>query len=160
MCSTCRLFEMAPIVINAAVNESAGNDVPGAGSGKDRRQRAKEGGISGGVDINSVSAVAAAITKTPGGVGPLTVSHLMFNVLKAYQLRHDNELHYSIYTEFLKMYGTYEKVRGHAPPPGDIIHGRSMTGVSERRSGTQAGQGGAPCGTRAGRAAWHDHVTR
>ncbi|TPP45377.1 Tetrahydrofolate dehydrogenase/cyclohydrolase, NAD(P)-binding domain family protein [Leishmania donovani] len=97
------------IVIDAAVNElpemTCQKEAAAETGGSARKK-----GICGDVDINSVSAVAAAITKTPDGVGPLTASHLMFNVLKAYQLRHDNERRYNnIYTEFLKMYGTHEK---------------------------------------------------
>jgi 5,10-methylene-tetrahydrofolate dehydrogenase/methenyl tetrahydrofolate cyclohydrolase len=78
--------------------------------------------LCGDVDVASVCTVAAAVTKTPGGVGPLTVSHLMMNVLKAYRLRHANHLYYNnIYTEFLKMYGTYDKVRDYAPSVALVV---------------------------------------
>lgn len=106
------------IVIDAAVNELPEMAYQGQAT-SETGGSARKKGICGDVDMDSVSAVAAAITKVPGGVGPLTVSHLMCNVLKAYQLRHDNELCYNdIYTKLLRVYGTHEKVRGHAPPLG------------------------------------------
>lgn len=102
------------IVIDAAINElpTPSSDT-GTSSGDGTKRKLS---LCGDVDVASVSSVAAAVTKTPGGVGPLTVSHLMMNVLKAYRLRHANHLYYNnIYTEFLKMYGTYDKVRDYAP---------------------------------------------
>ncbi|KPA85625.1 methylenetetrahydrofolate dehydrogenase-like protein [Leptomonas pyrrhocoris] len=95
--------------------------------------------LCGDVDVASVSSVAAAVTKTPGGVGPLTVSHLMMNVLKAYRLRHANHIYYNnIYTEFLKMYGTYDKVRDYAPSAALVVRAPSagsaatQTALSDR----------------------------
>ena len=43
--------------------------------------------LAGDVDYEAVSAVAAAITPVPGGVGPMTITMLMKNTLKAAQLR-------------------------------------------------------------------------
>lgn len=40
-------------------------------------------GLVGDVDFESVSEVAGAITPVPGGVGPMTIAHLMANTLKA-----------------------------------------------------------------------------
>ncbi len=40
-------------------------------------------GLVGDVDFGSVSEVAGAITPVPGGVGPMTIAHLMANTLKA-----------------------------------------------------------------------------
>jgi methylenetetrahydrofolate dehydrogenase (NADP+)/methenyltetrahydrofolate cyclohydrolase len=41
------------------------------------------GRLTGDVDFESVASVAQAITPVPGGVGPMTVMSLMYNVLKA-----------------------------------------------------------------------------
>ncbi|MEC9095665.1 MAG: bifunctional methylenetetrahydrofolate dehydrogenase/methenyltetrahydrofolate cyclohydrolase FolD [Planctomycetota bacterium] len=43
-------------------------------------------GLCGDVDFNSVSEVAGHITPVPGGVGPLTVTMLMYNTLNASKL--------------------------------------------------------------------------
>ena len=43
-----------------------------------------DGGIVGDVDMDAVSKKAAVVTPVPGGVGPITVSILMRNVLRAY----------------------------------------------------------------------------
>lgn len=43
--------------------------------------------IVGDVDFEGVKKVAGAITPVPGGVGPMTIAMLMFNTLKAYQMR-------------------------------------------------------------------------
>ena len=40
-----------------------------------------ENGITGDVDFQSVSQVARAITKVPGGVGPMTIAFLMHNTI-------------------------------------------------------------------------------
>ncbi|MDP7205451.1 MAG: bifunctional 5,10-methylene-tetrahydrofolate dehydrogenase/5,10-methylene-tetrahydrofolate cyclohydrolase, partial [Pirellulaceae bacterium] len=42
-----------------------------------------EEGLVGDVDFAAVSEVAGAITPVPGGVGPLTVTMLMYNTLEA-----------------------------------------------------------------------------
>lgn len=115
------------IIIDAAINElppQSSSSTP-AESGGDPAKAGKRT-LCGDVDVASVSAVVAAVTKTPGGVGPLTVSHLMMNVLKAYRLRHANHLYYNnIYTEFLKMYGTYDKVRDYAPSAALVVRSAS-----------------------------------
>jgi methylenetetrahydrofolate dehydrogenase (NADP+)/methenyltetrahydrofolate cyclohydrolase len=50
-----------------------------------------EGGIVGDVDLESVSSIAGFISPVPGGVGPVTVAKLLFNVLKvAKQLNYKN----------------------------------------------------------------------
>jgi methylenetetrahydrofolate dehydrogenase (NADP+)/methenyltetrahydrofolate cyclohydrolase len=41
------------------------------------------GGISGDVDIESVAPIASFVSPTPGGVGPVTVSILLSNVLQS-----------------------------------------------------------------------------
>ncbi|MFM9118525.1 MAG: bifunctional methylenetetrahydrofolate dehydrogenase/methenyltetrahydrofolate cyclohydrolase FolD [Planctomycetota bacterium] len=43
-------------------------------------------GIVGDVDFDAVREVASAITPVPGGVGPLTVTMLLFNTLRAAEL--------------------------------------------------------------------------
>ena len=40
-------------------------------------------GLVGDVDFDSVSAVAAAITPVPGGVGPMTIASLLMNTVAA-----------------------------------------------------------------------------
>jgi methylenetetrahydrofolate dehydrogenase (NADP+)/methenyltetrahydrofolate cyclohydrolase len=39
--------------------------------------------LCGDVDFNSVKEVAGAITPVPGGVGPMTITMLLFNTVKA-----------------------------------------------------------------------------
>ena len=46
-----------------------------------------DGRIVGDVDFEEVSKKASAITPVPGGVGPVTVSALMRNVLRAYKIQ-------------------------------------------------------------------------
>ena len=43
--------------------------------------------LYGDVDFDEVSKKAALITPVPGGVGPMTVSSLLMNVIKAYKLQ-------------------------------------------------------------------------
>lgn len=45
--------------------------------------RNNEGKLCGDVDFNEVKEVASYITPVPGGVGPMTITMLMFNTLKA-----------------------------------------------------------------------------
>ncbi len=45
--------------------------------------RNNEGKLCGDVDFNGVKEVASYITPVPGGVGPMTITMLMFNTLKA-----------------------------------------------------------------------------
>ncbi|KPI85725.1 methylenetetrahydrofolate dehydrogenase-like protein [Leptomonas seymouri] len=118
-----KVFDASCVKEGAVIIDAAINELPQTSTtAKGRSDKAvavtvpKKRTLCGDVDVASVSSVAAAVTITPGGVGPLTVSHLMMNVLKAYRLRHANHLYYNnIYTEFLKMYGTYDKVRNYAP---------------------------------------------
>jgi methylenetetrahydrofolate dehydrogenase (NADP+)/methenyltetrahydrofolate cyclohydrolase len=49
--------------------------------------RGAEGKLVGDVDFESALTVAGAITPVPGGVGPLTVAHLLLNVVKAFEVR-------------------------------------------------------------------------
>lgn len=46
-----------------------------------------DGHIVGDVDLDGVSEKASAVTPVPGGVGPVTVSALMRNVLRAYKIQ-------------------------------------------------------------------------
>lgn len=116
------------VVIDAAINEVA----------KDHRSRCS---LVGDVDIASASTVASAISQTPGGVGPLTVSHLMQNVVKAYQLRHANQLYYNnIYTEFLKMCSTHQQLRDPALPHANDA-ASSQHAVLNRCGGTHCDSG-------------------
>jgi methylenetetrahydrofolate dehydrogenase (NADP+)/methenyltetrahydrofolate cyclohydrolase len=45
--------------------------------------RGAEGKLCGDVDFIGVSQVASAITPVPGGVGPMTITMLLFNTLLA-----------------------------------------------------------------------------
>ncbi|WP_313798340.1 bifunctional methylenetetrahydrofolate dehydrogenase/methenyltetrahydrofolate cyclohydrolase FolD [Cytobacillus sp.] len=45
--------------------------------------RNSEGKLCGDVDFNNVREIASYITPVPGGVGPMTITMLMFNTLKA-----------------------------------------------------------------------------
>ena len=45
--------------------------------------------LVGDVDFDAVGAKASKITPVPGGVGPMTVTALMMNTLKAFQKRFD-----------------------------------------------------------------------
>lgn len=47
-----------------------------------------EAGLVGDVDFEAVKEVAGAITPVPGGVGPLTVTMLLYNTLMAARRRH------------------------------------------------------------------------
>ena len=47
-----------------------------------------EGRIVGDVDVDDVAGKASMITPVPGGVGPVTVSILMRNVLRSYRMQH------------------------------------------------------------------------
>jgi methylenetetrahydrofolate dehydrogenase (NADP+)/methenyltetrahydrofolate cyclohydrolase len=48
----------------------------------------KDGSIVGDVAFNEAEKKASIITPVPGGVGPITVSILMRNVLRAYRSQH------------------------------------------------------------------------
>jgi methylenetetrahydrofolate dehydrogenase (NADP+)/methenyltetrahydrofolate cyclohydrolase len=47
--------------------------------------RLPDGKLVGDVDFAAVSAVASAITPVPGGVGPMTITMLLHNTLRAAQ---------------------------------------------------------------------------
>jgi methylenetetrahydrofolate dehydrogenase (NADP+)/methenyltetrahydrofolate cyclohydrolase len=49
--------------------------------------------LSGDVDFDAVSQVAGAITPVPGGVGPMTITYLMVNVVKAVCLQYGLSFH-------------------------------------------------------------------
>lgn len=52
--------------------------------------RNRDGKLCGDVDFASVSEVAGYITPVPGGVGPMTITMLLKNTLKAAQLAEEN----------------------------------------------------------------------
>jgi methylenetetrahydrofolate dehydrogenase (NADP+)/methenyltetrahydrofolate cyclohydrolase len=49
--------------------------------------RLPEGGLVGDVDFAGVSQVAGAITPVPGGVGPMTITMLLYNTLQAARMQ-------------------------------------------------------------------------
>ena len=53
--------------------------------------RAEDGKLVGDVDFENVSKKSSYITPVPGGVGPMTISMLLSNTLKAAKLHHTTE---------------------------------------------------------------------
>src|SRR5262249_44492268 len=49
--------------------------------------RLPDGKLAGDVDFENVSKVASAITPVPGGVGPMTITMLLYNTLAAAKLQ-------------------------------------------------------------------------
>lgn len=47
-----------------------------------------ESGLKGDVDFAEVEPIASYITPVPGGVGPMTITMLMANTVKAYRMQH------------------------------------------------------------------------
>jgi methylenetetrahydrofolate dehydrogenase (NADP+)/methenyltetrahydrofolate cyclohydrolase len=45
--------------------------------------RLQDGKLAGDVDFDAVKAVARAITPVPGGVGPMTITLLLYNTVRA-----------------------------------------------------------------------------
>src|SRR5207302_4812288 len=52
--------------------------------------RLPDGKLVGDVDFDGVKEVASAITPVPGGVGPMTITMLLHNTLRAARLAVDN----------------------------------------------------------------------
>jgi methylenetetrahydrofolate dehydrogenase (NADP+)/methenyltetrahydrofolate cyclohydrolase len=50
--------------------------------------RKADGHLTGDVDFDNVKDIAEAITPVPKGVGPMTITMLMENTIKAYEGRH------------------------------------------------------------------------
>jgi methylenetetrahydrofolate dehydrogenase (NADP+)/methenyltetrahydrofolate cyclohydrolase len=67
----------------AVVVDVGTNEIPDPSHPKGKR-------LVGDVDFESVSKVAGAITPVPGGVGPMTITALLKNTLKACKRRHDS----------------------------------------------------------------------
>jgi methylenetetrahydrofolate dehydrogenase (NADP+)/methenyltetrahydrofolate cyclohydrolase len=53
--------------------------------------RLPDGKLAGDVDFVAVSQVASAITPVPGGVGPMTITMLLHNTLRAAELQRKDE---------------------------------------------------------------------
>jgi methylenetetrahydrofolate dehydrogenase (NADP+) / methenyltetrahydrofolate cyclohydrolase len=53
--------------------------------------RLDTGKLCGDVHFSSASEVAGYITPVPGGVGPMTIAYLLSNVVKAAEMRRDND---------------------------------------------------------------------
>ena len=49
--------------------------------------RTDDGKLHGDVDFESVAQKASAITPVPGGVGPMTITMLLYNTLKSASIR-------------------------------------------------------------------------
>jgi len=52
--------------------------------------RLADGKLVGDVDFEAVGQVASAITPVPGGVGPMTITMLLYNTVRAARLQMDN----------------------------------------------------------------------
>lgn len=52
----------------------------------------QDGKILGDVDFDAVKNVAGAISPVPGGVGPMTITFLMYNTIKAFLLQHGQHI--------------------------------------------------------------------
>ncbi len=82
----CRRADILVVAIGRAKFIDADYIKPGAvviDVGMDRDENGK---LCGDVDFESVKEVAGAITPVPGGVGPMTISMLLRNTLKAFEL--------------------------------------------------------------------------
>jgi len=83
------------VVIDVGINKVAGGSLkeimaadPSLVAQYEKNHAAnKEFVLTGDVNFSNVSAVAAAITPVPGGVGPLTIAMLMKNTVEAARLR-------------------------------------------------------------------------
>jgi methylenetetrahydrofolate dehydrogenase (NADP+)/methenyltetrahydrofolate cyclohydrolase len=53
--------------------------------------RLPDGKLAGDVDFAGVSQVASAITPVPGGVGPMTITMLLYNTVRAARLQWEDE---------------------------------------------------------------------
>ena len=53
--------------------------------------RGEDGKIVGDVDFENVEKIASYITPVPGGVGPMTIAMLMYNVIKATKLQNNSD---------------------------------------------------------------------
>lgn len=49
--------------------------------------RGEDGKLCGDVDYDNVAPIASAITPVPGGIGPMTISQLLVNTVKAWRAR-------------------------------------------------------------------------
>lgn len=54
-----------------------------------------DGKLCGDVDFDGVSEVAGYITPVPRGVGPMTITMLLYNTIKAYEIHESTEVHLS-----------------------------------------------------------------
>lgn len=55
------------------------------------------GGWVGDVDAEAVAPIASAITPVPGGVGPMTVTMLLYNTVQAARIQHTAETHSPVF---------------------------------------------------------------
>ena len=85
LAETCQQAEVLVAAIGKARFITAEMVRPGAVVVDVGMNRAADG-LCGDVDFDNVRRVASAITPVPGGVGPLTVTMLLYNTLKAAQM--------------------------------------------------------------------------
>ena len=83
----CRLGDILIVAIGKANFLTADMVKPGA-TVIDVGINRTDDGLVGDVDFEAVKEVAGAITPVPGGVGPLTVTMLLYNTLAAAKRRH------------------------------------------------------------------------
>jgi len=78
------LMKSADVIISAAGRQNliTGNKIKPGAVIIDAGTSESDGGIVGDVDFDSVKNIAGFVSPVPGGVGPITVAKLLFNVLK------------------------------------------------------------------------------
>ncbi len=82
----CRRADILVVAIGRAKFIDADYIKPGAVVIDVGMDRDESGKLCGDVDFESVKDIAGAITPVPGGVGPMTISMLLQNTLKAFEL--------------------------------------------------------------------------
>ena len=82
-----RITRRADIVVvaigQAGLLESRHGQAGRGGRGRGHQSALPDGKLVGDVDFEAVAQVAAAITPVPGGVGPMTITMLLYNTLQA-----------------------------------------------------------------------------
>ena len=88
LAEVCRRADIRVAAVGKAGFVTADMVKPGAVVIDVGMNRNAEGKLCGDVDFAAVEPVASYITPVPGGVGPMTITMLMKNTLKAAKLHH------------------------------------------------------------------------
>jgi methylenetetrahydrofolate dehydrogenase (NADP+)/methenyltetrahydrofolate cyclohydrolase len=86
LAAVTRQADIVVVAIGRAKFLTAGMVRPGAVVVDVGMNRLPDGKLCGDVDFDAVAPLAGAITPVPGGVGPMTITMLLHNTLKAAQL--------------------------------------------------------------------------